>query len=908
MADPRRPTSWPAVLAHTPEPAPGDLAALEREVLDRWERTAVPSRSMTGKTRVPSWSFHQVPRVADGMPGIHQLPGIAIADMYRRLKAMQGFKVPRHRAPSCHGLTLEVAVRDELALHGGAEIETYGPERFVARCRESALRHSAAMAAVTVRAGCWTDPDAASAASDVRSIESVWASIKRIFDAGLLVRDHRVGPYCPGCRTPLAVHDLRGPAAGNQESGTAVIVRLRLATLPDGANPRLRGADLLVEVTAPWTLAANAALAVHPHLTYALARGADHDRQVIVAESRLPDILGDGWRVAARLSGAELAGARFLPAIDGGQPAGSRPVITSYGVDAGSGTGIVHLAPAYSAQDRAACVAGGLDWPDPLGDDGRFADATPLVAGEFFADAEPLLIGFLTDRGALFAARRAEQRHPHPSCQRCGTRVLFRATSGWHLDTTAAGDPREMSDQTRTQPDRMISRTGYLAAPLPIWECPRGHMTCVGSLSELSALAGLDTAGLDPHRPYIDAVTIACPRCGATGTRVPEVIDDWHDAWSLMLAAQGRRGAQEAANSDPAQPGQQHTHVLLDTADEGGEWLSRMMPTAATPASGHPRFATVLTLGPMLDHRGRPMSRGFGNLVPPLPLIERYGADAVRWYFAAAAPSSAAWTMSEHALEGIRATVLLGYWNAADFLVRSGADGARLGDLWRPGGPGLAAPRARTLLDHWMLSELQFLVRDVTDDMEDFDSAAATARIAEFAGHLSGRYLAVCRDRLERNGDAEVRLAVLASLHECLEVLTRLMAPITPFLTDHVWSLIRSSLPGESDSVHLAAWPLPEPRLMDDQVGRLVALADRLRELGRGARATAGIAASQPLPRAIVAADGLTEMRADLGAHLAHELDVGSVEVIQSGAGQARPGDGWVVVCEGTDLVALDTG
>jgi isoleucyl-tRNA synthetase len=931
MRDVPGPTVGLAVRMHAAEAEPVDLAGIERETLERWEQAAVPSRSVARTPQGPLWSFHQHPRVASGMPGVHQLPGLAIADMYQRLKAMQGFNVQRSRTWGRDGRTAEAAVQAELGLRGGAEIEAYGPERFVARCRETALRHADAVSAVAVRLGCWADNDPVSRASDVRSIELVWSSIRRIFDAGLLGRDHRVVPYCPRCRTSLAIHDLCWPAARNHEAGTALIVRLRVAALPAGANPRLRGADLLVEATAPWTLAANAAVAVHPHLTYALARRADHDDQVVVAESRLPDVLGDGWRVALRLPGAELAGASYLPPpFDGGQPDDSRPVIPSYSVPARTGTGLMHLAPAYSEDHMAVCVAHGVVVTDPLGEDGRFPDGMPLVGGAFFAEAEPLLIELLADRGVLFAACGREHGHPHPSCERCGTQVLFRAMSGWRLRVTAledraaarsetigldpsghadAADMTKLSDLKRRglQSDWLISRSGYWGTPLPIWECPRGHVTCPGSLSELSELAGRDVTGVDPHRPFIDAVTITCPRCGAMGGRVPEVIDDWYDAGSLMFAALDGTGTQTATTAESSITGRQPTHVLADIADEGGEWLSCML-VASTLATGHPGFWTVLRLEPMLDHRGRPMSRGLGNLVPPLPLIERYGADTARWYFAASAPTGAARTMTDEALLNISATVLLRYWKTADFLVRSAADGTRIGDVPDLGDGGTPPPSTRPLLDRWMLSELQFLVRDVTNALATFDSPVAAARIAEFVGHLCGRYLAHCRVRLSCGGNAEARRAVLATLHECLVVLTRLMAPITPFVTDHVWSLIRSLRPGEPDSVHLAAWPVPEPGLMDDQVGGHVALADRLGELGRSARAAAGIGIRRPLPRAMVAADGMTALRDDLGAHLAHELDVESVEAIESAAGQPRRVDGWVVAAEGTDVVALDTG
>jgi len=780
--------------ADAPESASPDLAAIERDVVRRWAEADVPGRSMTRTPQGPWWSCCQQPHSASGMPGVHLLPGLAITDIYQRFKAMQGFRVLRRRSWNCHGLAVEVAVERELGLRGKAEIEAYAPDRFIARCRESVRRHVEAMSAAAARMGCWADDDAASYASDANSVESAWRSLRRAYDAGLLVRDDRVGPYCPRCRTPLDVRDLGRPGAPGSRTGTAVIVRLPIATLPGGANPRLRGAGLLAEATAPWTLAANVAVAVHPHATYALARKAGKDDQVIVAEARLAEVLGDGWRVAARVAGAELAGASYLPPLDGVAPSRSRPVIASYRVAADSGTGLAHLAPAYSADDLTACLAHGLDVPDPLGEDGCFGDGLPVTPGTFFADADPLVIGMLADRGALFHARPREDRDQR--CIQCGTPVLFRALRAWRLRSAGPG----------TQAGWTLSRTRYWGTPLPLWECPRGHVTCAGSLAELSGLAGRDLTGLDPHRPYVDAVTITCPRCGAAGRRVPEVIDDGYDAAALPFAPPTGADQAAAASPDHGGPLPADAPLVIARADDGDEWLSALQTVAAL-SGRRPVSGQALRLWPVLDEAGRPMSRSLGNVVAPLPLIDRHGADAARWHFAAGTPASAAGAVPDAALAAISATVLRDFWDAAEHLVRYAAENPARADRWRPGDAATPPPGARPPADRWMLSQLQRLVSDVTDALERFDTSAATARLAAFTKTLSGRYLASCRDRLAQLDDTAGHRAALATLHECVEVLTRLMAPIAPFLTDHVWSLIGSWRPGAPDSVHLADWP-----------------------------------------------------------------------------------------------------
>ncbi len=895
---------------HPGRPAVPDLAGIEHEVLGRWAGTDVLRRSLARTAGGPPWICYENPPVAAGMPGLHHVPGLAVRDLYQRLKAMQGFEVPRSSGFGCHGLPVEVAVEKELGLSGRPDIDAYGIERFAARCRESARRHADAMSALSIRLGCWADSARGYLTMDTSYIDAVWWSLRQIFDAGLLSRSRQVAPYCPRCQTVLSAHELGQSAADKKIADRGLIVRFPIATLPDGANRRLHGAHLLVWTTAPWTLAASTAIAVHPHQSYALARRAGHDDRVIVAEPLVAELLGEDWHVAARVTGTELAGIGYSPALDVGQAPGPHRVITGYFVSVRSGTGLTHLAPAFGADDLKASLEHGLEILDPIGPDGRFQPDLPLIGGVFFTDAGRLLTGLLADRGRLFASRGHEGGHPH--CWRCSTPLLLRTLSAWYVRTTAIRDQLRAGSERAGDDDWALSRTRYWGTPLPIWECPRGHLTCAGSLAELGELAGRDLTGLDPHRPYIDRVLISCPQCGATGHRVPEVIDASYDAGAMPFAQHA------AAAGEAGQPaGGQLAQLVTESADQAGGWLSALT-VIGTVVSGHAPFRTALRLGAVLDESGRPMSSGLGNLVEPLPLIERYGADAVRWFFSAAAPPEEAVQHSAAALEEIVTKVLRPYRDAARFLVTCASAAASRDRAWRPGTQAAPPPAARPVLDRWILSELQSLVGTVTADLEEFRSAAAGARIAGFIDALANWYLPRSRRRFRQDSGTADGAAAFVTLKDCLSTLTRVMAPVAPFLTDYVWTLLRAAETGGPDSVHLTSWPDPVPALIDRRLASEVALARRLAGLGRSARSAAGVSVRQPLARALVTGDQVAGLGAELREQLAAELNVRAVELrpANRAAGSDRPADdvimaslplpGWAAAGEGGETVALD--
>jgi isoleucyl-tRNA synthetase len=862
-------------------PGPADLPGLEHEVLRRWRAGRVFERSLEQTAGGPRWIFYEGPPTANGMPGVHHIEARVLKDAFPRFRTMQGYYVPRRGGWDCHGLPVEVAVEKELGLTSKRDIEAYGIEAFNARCRESVLRHVDAFAELTERMGYWIDLSQAYQTMDPRYIESVWWSLKVIFGQGLLVRDYRISPYCPRCGTPLSDHEMGQPDVYQTVADPSVIVRFPLVSLPAEAPGQLAGADLLVWTTTPWTLVSNTAVAVHPDKTYVVARRSGVGDKVVVADALFARVLGEGWHVTERFAGRELAGARYEPPLHLVDIPDAHVVVTGSFVTTQDGTGLVHIAPAFGADDMATGREHGLPVVNPVLPDGRFAADVPLVGGLFFRDADPRLIDNLADRGLLFSSHLHEHSYPH--CWRCDTPLLYYALPSWYIRTTAVKDKLlEQNEQTNWYPstikegrygdwlrnnvDWALSRSRYWGTPLPIWECTGDHLTCVGSLEELSRLARTDVTDIDPHRPFVDEVVIRCPECGGLAHRVPEVIDAWYDSGSMPFAQHGAplRGEDEFRRSFPAQ-------FICEGIDQTRGWFYSLM-TVSTLVFSRSAYENVMCLGLIVDEQGRKMSKHLGNVLEPIPLMDIHGADAVRWFFAVSGSPWAARKVGTGTLDEIVRKVLLTYWNTVSFLVMY-ANAAGASPYADPDEP---PPADRPIMDRWLLSEVHTLVRDVTTALEGFDPPAAGRRLAAFIDDLSNWYVRRSRRRFWSGTGSVETSAAFATLWSVLEILTRLMAPITPFLTDYVWSVLRA--PYAADSVHLARWPEADPALIDSELSRQMAVARRLTELGRAARASAGVKVRQPLSRALISAPDFSSLPAELAAQVAEELNVAALE------------------------------
>ncbi len=879
-----------------PLPAQVDLPALEHQILARWQAAGIFERSLKQTAGGPAWIFYEGPPTANGLPGAHHVEARTFKDLFPRFKTMQGYHVPRQAGWDCHGLPVEVAVEKELGLTGKRDIEAYGVAEFNARCRESVLRYVDAWLDMSWRMGYWADTEHAYRTMDPSYIESVWWSLKAIYGQGLLVRDFRISPYCPRCGTPLSDHEMGQEDVYQTVTDPAITVRFPLLSMPAG-DPKtpaeLEGADLLVWTTTPWTLVSNTAVAVHPDATYVVAersrdgsagRAAGGGGRVVVAEDLFGSVLDHDWRVVARLPGRAMVGARYHAPFGIIKVPDAHVVIPGSFVTTEDGTGLVHIAPAFGADDMDASRTHGLPVVNPVKPDGHFEDDLPLVGGLFFKDADQRLIEDLADRGLLFASHRHEHSYPH--CWRCGTLLLYYALPSWFIRTTAIKDKLlEQNEQTNWYPatvkygrygewlrnnvDWALSRTRYWGTPLPLWECPDGHVTCVGSLSELSELAGRDLTRLDPHRPFVDAVTFACPVCEERARRVPEVIDVWYDSGAMPFAQHGAplRNFEEFAAAYPAQ-------FICEALDQTRGWFYSLM-AVGTLVFGRSAYENVVCVGLILDEAGVKMSKHLGNVLEPIPLMEAHGADALRWFFAASGSPWSDRRVGHDALNEIVRKVLLTYWNTASFLVLyANAGGWTVSD-----GPAPApAVSERPLLDRWVLSELHAVARDVTASLEGFDTAAAGRRLAAFIDDLSNWYVRRSRRRFWDGPAAAGGASAFATLYECVITLTLLMAPFVPFVTDHVWGALRR--PGAAESVHLASWPAFDPSLIDPVLSGQMELVRRLVELGRSARSGASVRIRQPLRRALIGTAGFDSLPSELRAQIAAELNVSRLEVL----------------------------
>jgi isoleucyl-tRNA synthetase len=784
-------------------------------------------------------------------------------DIFPRFKTMQGYYVERKGGWDCHGLPVELAVETELGFTRKDDIERYGIAEFNARCREKVFSHVDEWNRLTERIGFWIDLDDAYRTLDTDYIESVWWALKTIHDKGLLYERLKVVPYCPRDETTLSSHELGQPDVYRDVIDPSVYVRLPIVEGNASVNT---GEELVVWTTTPWTLVSNAAVAVHPDLTYVRA-AVDGGGVAIVAEALLARVFPDGADILSSFSGSELEGVRYQPPFDfiPGAAYGERghTVLGADFVTAQDGTGLVHTAIAFGEDDFRLGQRYGLEVINPVRLDGTYDERIGPYAGRWVKDADEDLIEDLRARGRLLRAERYEHAYPH--CWRCGTPLLYYAKPSWYIATSQIKDRLLAANESvnwhpehvkhgrfgkwlEGNVDWALSRERYWGTPLPVWRCSAGHVHVIGSLAELEALSGV--ALDDPHRPFVDDVSFPCSQCGEDMRRVPEVIDVWFDSGSMPFA-QFHAPHEHLDHFEERFP----ADFICEALDQTRGWFYSLI-AISTLLFDQSSYRNVVCLGLILDEDGRKMSKSLGNTVKPWDVIDRFGADAFRWYLFT---SKFPWDGYRFSLDTIGEAVrqfLLQLWNTYSFFVLY----ANANDI--DPAPGAGAPP--TELDRWILSRLAATVQTVTERLEDFDATLGGRAISEFVDELSNWYVRRSRRRFW-DGDA----AAFEVLHTTLVTVAQLLAPFCPFVADEIYD----NLDGAQPSVHLTDFPTAGAR--DLELEQAMATARETVRLGLAARGQAKIKVRQPLRAAVVVATGDERIAIErLGEIVREELNV----------------------------------
>jgi isoleucyl-tRNA synthetase len=875
--------------------------SIEERVLRRWRERDVFARSLQARAEGPLFSFYEGPPTANGRPGVHHVEARAFKDVFLRYRTMKGHRVPRRAGWDCHGIPVELESERLLGFTRKQDIEDYGVAAFNAQCRELVTRYVDDWARLTERIGFWVDLSDAYWTMSAAYIDSVWWSLARLFDDGLMYEDYKVVPYCPRCGTALSDHEVaQGYATAVDPS---VYVRFPVA---EGWLAEA-GASLLVWTTTPWTLLANTAVAVGPGIRYVLARarmpssseavGHEYDDYpVVLAADLVEAALGEGAMVHREVAVEELQGLHYRGPYEVLSPdpaADWRYVTLADFVTTSEGTGIVHLAPAFGEDDMRVGREHDLPVLNPVDLEGRFRVGP--FAGRFVKDADAEIVADLRARGLLL--RAGLHSHTYPFCWRCQTPLLYYAKPSWYIATTRIRDrlmavnagvdwhPEHIrdgryGDWLANNVDWALSRERYWGTPLPLWRCVDcARVTAVGSRAELGRLAGADLAELDPHRPFVDEVVVACPGCGGTARRVPEVIDAWYDSGSMPFAQFGYPHLPASREVfDQAFP----ADFIVEAIDQTRGWFYSLM-AVSTLLFDRNSYRTVLCLGHIVDADGKKMSKSLGNILEPWDLISTRGADALRWLLLTDGSPWVPRRVGPQPLDEVVRRFLLTLWNAYYFF----ATYARL-EGWAPdpdpgrGSGGVPPVGERPVLDRWVLAELADTVEVVDAGLVAYDTTTAGRRVTSFVDDLSNWYIRRSRARFWSADPS-----AFATLHECLVTIAALLAPFTPFVADELYeNLVRAVDRHAPDSVHLLDFPVADKDAVDERLRAAMAGARRVVELGRRARNEARVAVRQPLRRAVVTLPA--EERAgweQVREVVADELNVKAIDLAERAGG-----------------------
>ncbi|WP_338754464.1 isoleucine--tRNA ligase [Bacillus sp. FJAT-52991] len=804
----------------------------EERIRERWLQDHTFQQSITKREGNPSFVFYEGPPTANGLPHVGHVLGRTIKDVVARYKTMTGHQVIRKAGWDTHGLPVELGVEKQLGISGKSEIENYGVEAFVEKCRESVFIYEKQWREFTEQLGYWVDMDDPYVTLNNSYIESVWHILGTIHEKGLLNKGHRVSPYCPSCQTSLSSHEVaQGYKMVKDLSVTAKF------KIQDRENEYFLG-----WTTTPWTLPANVALAVHPDMKYVRAK--QGEAVFVVAESLAAAVLQADYEILSVHQGADFIGLSYLPVFDFAEVKVGHKVIAANYVTENSGTGIVHIAPAYGEDDYKVAQENGLSFVNVVNEKGEYTAEVSLFQGRFVKDCDVDIVRYLAEKGLLYSKEKYEHNYPH--CWRCDSPLLYYANESWFIKTTALKDQFIQNNEEVTwYPDHIkhgrfgnfleqmvdwnISRKRYWGTPLNVWQCDEcSHQYAPKSIEELKQLSIHPlNEDIELHKPYVDHVKLRCAQCEGTMTRTPEVIDVWFDSGSMPFA----QYHYPFENKDLFEK-QFPADVVIEGIDQTRGWFYSLL-AVSTLYTGTPAYKRVLSLGHVLDEKGQKMSKSKGNALDPMDLMKKYGADALRW---ALLVDSAPWNskrFSERVVQEAKSKLVDTFANVHSFYnLYAQLDGFD---------PKQEYSSERNKLDEWILSRLHSTVKTARVHLENYQLTNATRDIAKLIEEVSNWYVRRSRERFWSSGMNADKAAAYQTLYAVLTNTSQLLAPFAPFIAEDVYG----SLTGES--VHLSDYPTYEEKVFNKSLEKEMEAVLQVVELGRSIRNTTSLKVKQPL-------------------------------------------------------------
>ncbi len=866
-----------------------DFVTREKAVLDFWKENQIFEKSIEERKGCPTYTFYDGPPTANGKPHIGHVLTRVIKDMIPRYRTMKGYMVPRKAGWDTHGLPVELEIEKELGINGKEQIESYGLEPFIGRCKESVWKYKGMWEDFSGTVGFWADMDDPYVTYHNSYIESIWWSLKEIWNKGLLYKGFKIVPYCPRCGTPLSSHEVaQGYKAVKERSA---VVRFKVVG---------EDAYFLAWTTTPWTLPSNCALCVNPEETYCKVKAAD-GYTYYMAKALLDNVLGSlgdkengvaAYEILETYVGTDLEYKEYEPLFAcAGETAKKQNkkahfvTVDNY-VTMSDGTGIVHIAPAFGEDDAKVGRNYDLPFVQFVDGKGNMTDETPY-AGMFVKDADPKILVDLDSEGKLFSAPKFE--HDYPFCWRCDTPLIYYARESWFIKMTAVKDNLVKNNNTvnwipesigkgrfgdwlENIQDWGISRNRYWGTPLNIWECECGHRHSIGSIEELKSMSSNCPDDIELHRPFIDDVTIKCEKCGGEMKRVPEVIDCWYDSGAMPFA-QHHYPFENKELFEQQFPAE----FISEAVDQTRGWFYSLMAISTLLFDKSP-YKNVIVLGLVQDENGQKMSKSKGNAVDPFDALAKHGADAIRWYFYT---NSAPWLPNRFhdnaVVEGKR-KFMGTLWNTYAFYVLY----ANI-DKFNPAEHALEYDKL-SVMDKWLLSKLNTLIDTVDNYLDNYAIPEAAKALQSFVDDMSNWYVRRGRERFWAQGLEQDKINAYMTLYTALVTVVKLAAPMIPFMAEDIYrNLVCNVDKNAPISVHLCDYPVSDAKLVDKDLEASMDEVLNIVVLGRAARNTANIKNRQPLGKIFVTA--VKALDKDCCEIIEEELNVKQLEFVTDSSG-----------------------